>query len=128
MTTTLKTLLTAYGANLGRALVDGEGAEFGRKFGGADLGILRAALDAYFFPPPPFPTLPGLHGTYQRLVSERTAREHDAAARIEREAGPVAPPEERVAWARSVIATVIEPAIAKKAARVTEWAGRRGEK
>ena len=37
--------------------------------------------------------------------------------------------EERAAWAREVIATQIEPAIArKKAARVTEWAGRRGEK
>lgn len=59
-----KRLFTAYTANLGRAPVDGEAAEFSRAFDDADPALLRVAIDRYFADNPLFPRLPGLRAVY----------------------------------------------------------------
>lgn len=77
----LKALANAYGANLGRALVEGESCEFTHRFARADLALLREAIDDYFGRAPQFPTLPGLYATYSRLLAtSRGNGDSDGAA------------------------------------------------
>lgn len=77
MKPTIKALFAAWGANIGRATVDGEAAEFNYRFASADLLALREALDGYFARAPQFPTIPGLWSEYRSLAATRTVAKGD---------------------------------------------------
>lgn len=78
---TMKSCWTGYLANLGRAAVDGEAAEFAHAFDGVDPVLLRRALDAYFGANPEFSKIPGLRATYSRVVEAVEAERKATAPR-----------------------------------------------
>jgi hypothetical protein len=86
---TVRTCWTAWMANLGRAPVEGEAAEFAHVFDGADAWLLRRALDDYFAANPPFPRIPGLRATYNAVSESQKAANRPAPW-----LGPQLPPAE----------------------------------
>jgi len=78
MRASLKPLWLAWVANLGRAPVEGELAEFAHHFSAASPEGLRVALDTYFHDAPPFPTLPGLVRAYRGSAPQEDGADRDA--------------------------------------------------